>query len=89
MELRPTLVPLLSVHDLLCSTCTFLKTSLPQGIRLLVELRKPICRCYAESILRSVINSDGPGAFDFTQGDNNTIQNPFWEVVKLVFYVLC
>ncbi|KAG8733489.1 hypothetical protein FRC11_005782 [Ceratobasidium sp. 423] len=26
--------------------------------------------------------TDGPGAFDFTQGDNSTSQNPFWEVVK-------
>ncbi|KAF8155254.1 Neutral/alkaline nonlysosomal ceramidase [Mycena galopus ATCC 62051] len=27
--------------------------------------------------------TDGPGAFDFTQGDNKTSQNPFWEVVKV------
>ncbi|TFY54669.1 hypothetical protein EVJ58_g8721 [Rhodofomes roseus] len=26
--------------------------------------------------------TDGPGAFDFTQGDNSTSQNPFWEFVK-------
>ncbi|KAJ7775556.1 Neutral/alkaline nonlysosomal ceramidase [Mycena metata] len=26
--------------------------------------------------------TDGPGAFDFTQGDNKTSQNPFWEIVK-------
>ena len=26
--------------------------------------------------------TDGPGAFDFMQGDNATIQNPFWELVK-------
>jgi neutral ceramidase len=27
--------------------------------------------------------SDGPGAFDFIQGDNSSqSQNPFWEVVK-------
>ncbi|CAE6472083.1 unnamed protein product [Rhizoctonia solani] len=26
--------------------------------------------------------TDGPGAFDFTQGDNSTSQNPFWEIVK-------
>ncbi|KAJ7072962.1 Neutral/alkaline nonlysosomal ceramidase [Mycena amicta] len=26
--------------------------------------------------------TDGPGAFDFIQGDNKTSQNPFWEVVK-------
>ncbi|KAJ7290538.1 Neutral/alkaline nonlysosomal ceramidase [Mycena rebaudengoi] len=26
--------------------------------------------------------TDGPGAFDFVQGDNRTEQNPFWEVVK-------
>ncbi|KAJ7702808.1 Neutral/alkaline non-lysosomal ceramidase-domain-containing protein [Mycena rosella] len=26
--------------------------------------------------------SDGPGAFDFVQGDNKTSQNPFWEIVK-------
>jgi neutral ceramidase len=26
--------------------------------------------------------TDGPGAFDFTQGDNRTSQNPFWEIVK-------
>ncbi|KAJ7074829.1 Neutral/alkaline nonlysosomal ceramidase [Mycena belliarum] len=27
--------------------------------------------------------TDGPGAFDFVQGDNKTSQNPFWEVVKV------
>ncbi|KAH9915508.1 Neutral/alkaline nonlysosomal ceramidase [Fomitopsis serialis] len=27
--------------------------------------------------------TDGPGAFDFTQGDNSTSQNPFWEFVKV------
>lgn len=28
-------------------------------------------------------SSDGPGAFDFVQGDNSSqSQNPFWEVVK-------
>ncbi|KAF7351861.1 hypothetical protein MVEN_01147500 [Mycena venus] len=27
--------------------------------------------------------TDGPGAFDFTQGDNKTSQNPFWELVKV------
>jgi len=26
--------------------------------------------------------TDGPGAFDFTQGNNNTSQNPLWEIVK-------
>lgn len=26
--------------------------------------------------------TDGPGAFDFIQGDNSSSQNPFWEVVK-------
>ncbi|KAJ7190130.1 Neutral/alkaline nonlysosomal ceramidase [Mycena pura] len=26
--------------------------------------------------------TDGPGAFDFVQGDNKTSQNPFWELVK-------
>lgn len=26
--------------------------------------------------------TDGPGAFDFVQGDNSTSQNPFWELVK-------
>ncbi|KAI1782263.1 Neutral/alkaline nonlysosomal ceramidase [Ganoderma leucocontextum] len=26
--------------------------------------------------------TDGPGAFDFIQGDNSTSQNPFWEIVK-------
>ncbi|KAL9712181.1 hypothetical protein Ac2012v2_005258 [Leucoagaricus gongylophorus] len=26
--------------------------------------------------------TDGPGAFDFVQGDNSTAQNPFWELVK-------
>ncbi|KAJ7121911.1 Neutral/alkaline nonlysosomal ceramidase [Mycena filopes] len=26
--------------------------------------------------------TDGPGAFDFVQGDNRTEQNPFWEIVK-------
>ena len=27
--------------------------------------------------------TDGPGAFDFIQGDNSTqSQNPFWELVK-------
>ncbi|KAJ7626794.1 Neutral/alkaline nonlysosomal ceramidase [Roridomyces roridus] len=26
--------------------------------------------------------TDGPGAFDFIQGDNKTSQNPFWEIVK-------
>lgn len=26
--------------------------------------------------------TDGPGAFDFVQGDNSTTQNPFWELVK-------
>ncbi|KAJ6578582.1 Neutral/alkaline nonlysosomal ceramidase [Mycena sp. CBHHK59/15] len=26
--------------------------------------------------------TDGPGAFDFVQGDNSTSQNPFWEIVK-------
>ncbi|CAE7146577.1 unnamed protein product [Rhizoctonia solani] len=28
--------------------------------------------------------TDGPGAFDFTQGDNSTSQNPLWEIVKSV-----
>ncbi|KAJ7218411.1 hypothetical protein GGX14DRAFT_390185 [Mycena pura] len=28
------------------------------------------------------IFSDGPGAFDFVQGDNKMSQNPFWELVK-------
>ncbi|KAJ7186246.1 Neutral/alkaline non-lysosomal ceramidase-domain-containing protein [Mycena pura] len=28
------------------------------------------------------IFSDGPGAFDFVQGDNKTSQNPFWQLVK-------
>ncbi|KZV99360.1 Neutral/alkaline nonlysosomal ceramidase [Exidia glandulosa HHB12029] len=28
--------------------------------------------------------TDGPGAFDFTQGNNNTEQNPLWEIVKSV-----
>ncbi|KAG8736453.1 hypothetical protein FRC10_009309 [Ceratobasidium sp. 414] len=32
--------------------------------------------------LHSYVNIDGPGAFDFIQGDNSTSQNPFWEVVK-------
>ncbi|KAJ6566570.1 Neutral/alkaline nonlysosomal ceramidase [Mycena capillaripes] len=27
--------------------------------------------------------TDGPGAFDFVQGDNKTSQNPFWELVKV------
>ncbi|KAJ7496273.1 Neutral/alkaline nonlysosomal ceramidase [Mycena galericulata] len=27
--------------------------------------------------------TDGPGAFDFIQGDNKTSQNPFWEIVKV------
>ncbi|CAK5272171.1 unnamed protein product [Mycena citricolor] len=27
--------------------------------------------------------TDGPGAFDFVQGDNKTSQNPFWEIVKV------
>ncbi|THH28983.1 hypothetical protein EUX98_g5201 [Antrodiella citrinella] len=26
--------------------------------------------------------TDGPGAFDFIQGDNSSSQNPFWEIVK-------
>ncbi|KAJ6506372.1 Neutral/alkaline nonlysosomal ceramidase [Mycena vitilis] len=26
--------------------------------------------------------TDGPGSFDFVQGDNSTTQNPFWEIVK-------
>ncbi|KAF8308277.1 Neutral/alkaline nonlysosomal ceramidase [Clavulina sp. PMI_390] len=26
--------------------------------------------------------TDGPGAFDFIQGDNSTSQNPFWQIVK-------
>ncbi|KAJ7683523.1 Neutral/alkaline nonlysosomal ceramidase [Mycena rosella] len=26
--------------------------------------------------------TDGPGSFDFVQGDNSTSQNPFWEIVK-------
>ncbi|KAG8791726.1 hypothetical protein FRC12_008258 [Ceratobasidium sp. 428] len=26
--------------------------------------------------------TDGPGAFDFTQGNNSTSQNPLWEIVK-------
>ncbi|CAK5278266.1 unnamed protein product [Mycena citricolor] len=26
--------------------------------------------------------TDGPGAFDFIQGDNSTSQNPLWEIVK-------
>ncbi|KAI0705267.1 Neutral/alkaline nonlysosomal ceramidase [Cerioporus squamosus] len=26
--------------------------------------------------------TDGPGAFDFIQGDNSSTQNPFWEIVK-------
>ena len=26
--------------------------------------------------------TDGPGAFDFTQGNNQTTQNPLWEIVK-------
>ncbi|KAJ7499885.1 Neutral/alkaline nonlysosomal ceramidase [Mycena latifolia] len=26
--------------------------------------------------------TDGPGSFDFVQGDNSTSQNPFWDVVK-------
>ncbi|EKM81296.1 hypothetical protein AGABI1DRAFT_112961 [Agaricus bisporus var. burnettii JB137-S8] len=26
--------------------------------------------------------TDGPGAFDFVQGDNSSTQNPFWEIVK-------
>ncbi|KAL4262414.1 Neutral ceramidase [Pleurotus pulmonarius] len=26
--------------------------------------------------------TDGPGAFDFVQGDNSTSQNPFWQIVK-------
>lgn len=26
--------------------------------------------------------TDGPGAFDFIQGDNSSTQNPFWELVK-------
>ncbi|KAK7053720.1 Neutral/alkaline nonlysosomal ceramidase [Favolaschia claudopus] len=26
--------------------------------------------------------TDGPGAFDFVQGDNSTSQNPLWEIVK-------
>ncbi|KAJ7213245.1 Neutral/alkaline nonlysosomal ceramidase [Mycena rebaudengoi] len=28
--------------------------------------------------------TDGPGAFDFVQGDNSTSQNPLWEIVKSV-----
>ncbi|KAJ7835017.1 Neutral/alkaline non-lysosomal ceramidase-domain-containing protein [Mycena olivaceomarginata] len=27
--------------------------------------------------------SDGPGAFNFVQGNNKTSQNPFWELVKV------
>ncbi|KAJ7802418.1 Neutral/alkaline nonlysosomal ceramidase [Mycena olivaceomarginata] len=26
--------------------------------------------------------TDGPGSFDFTQGDNSSSQNPFWNIVK-------
>ncbi|KAJ7039381.1 Neutral/alkaline nonlysosomal ceramidase [Mycena alexandri] len=26
--------------------------------------------------------TDGPGSFDFVQGDNSTTQNPLWEIVK-------
>ncbi|KAJ7196939.1 Neutral/alkaline nonlysosomal ceramidase [Mycena pura] len=26
--------------------------------------------------------TDGPGSFDFVQGDNSTQQNPFWDLVK-------
>ncbi|KAJ6473129.1 Neutral/alkaline nonlysosomal ceramidase [Mycena sanguinolenta] len=26
--------------------------------------------------------TDGPGSFDFVQGDNSTSQNPLWEIVK-------
>ncbi|KAJ7775713.1 Neutral/alkaline nonlysosomal ceramidase [Mycena maculata] len=26
--------------------------------------------------------TDGPGSFDFVQGDNSTTQNPFWDIVK-------
>jgi hypothetical protein len=29
--------------------------------------------------------TDGPGAFDFTQGDNNTNGNPFWNYVSFLF----
>jgi len=30
--------------------------------------------------------SDGPGAFDFVQGDNSSVaQNPFWQMVKGIF----
>ncbi|KAJ7661420.1 Neutral/alkaline nonlysosomal ceramidase [Mycena polygramma] len=28
--------------------------------------------------------TDGPGSFDFVQGDNSTSQNPFWDIVKSV-----
>ncbi|KAJ7174628.1 Neutral/alkaline nonlysosomal ceramidase [Mycena filopes] len=28
--------------------------------------------------------TDGPGSFDFVQGDNSTTQNPLWEIVKSV-----
>ncbi|KAJ7062780.1 Neutral/alkaline nonlysosomal ceramidase [Mycena amicta] len=28
--------------------------------------------------------TDGPGSFDFVQGDNSTSQNPLWEIVKSV-----
>ncbi|KAJ6486736.1 Neutral/alkaline nonlysosomal ceramidase [Mycena sanguinolenta] len=26
--------------------------------------------------------TDGPGSFDFVQGDNSSTQNPFWDIVK-------
>jgi len=28
--------------------------------------------------------TDGPGSFDFVQGDNSTVQNPLWDIVKSV-----
>ncbi|KAG2158746.1 Neutral/alkaline nonlysosomal ceramidase [Suillus bovinus] len=45
------------------------------------EPRKPMSLDHFPS--HNASSSDGPGAFDFVQGDNSSqSQNPFWEVVK-------
>ncbi|CAE6393441.1 unnamed protein product [Rhizoctonia solani] len=60
--------------------------NLPSGdgydTHLLVARRKYFSTRLIVSIINPAVSSDGPGAFDFTQGDNSTSQNPFWEIVK-------
>ena len=57
--------------------------ALSKGTPSLVVPRKLSSLIHYVHLTEIVLYRDGPGAFDFIQGDNSSDpQNPFWEIVK-------